>query len=129
MDQDTPMNTGFGSGTGLGSNTGSTGSAGFGTSSASDVAPGVCPTCGHNASAPGLEQFLGKLGISDDMIRNLKSSIDNMEVEEYLNTAREYLRSGSNKAASFAKENPGKVAAGVAVLAVGAGMLINSLRE
>ena len=60
---------------------------------------------------------------------NLKSSIDNMEVEEYLNTAREYLRSGRNKAASFAKENPGKVAAGVAVLAVGAGMLINSLRE
>src|SRR4051794_3829063 len=102
MDQDTPMNTGFGSntGTGFGSNTGS-GGAGFGTSSASDVAPGVCPTCGHNANAQGLEQFLGKLGISDDMIRTLKSSMDNVEVEEYLNTAREYLRSGSNKAASF----------------------------
>jgi len=109
MDQDTPMNTGF-------------------------VAPGVkpdgaCPTCGHNPNTQGLEQFLGKLGISDEMIRNLKSSIDNVEVEEYVNTAREYLRSGSSKAAAFAKENPGKVAAGVAVLAVGAGMLINSLRE
>jgi hypothetical protein len=117
MDQDTPMN------------------AGFGTTNASDnFAPGVrpdgvCATCGHNPNAQGLEQFLGKLGISDEMIRNLKSSIDSVEVEEYLNTAREYLRTGGSKAAAFAKENPGKVAAGVAVLAVGAGMLLNSLRE
>jgi len=117
MDQDTPMNTGFGA-----------------TSAGDNVAPGIkpagaCPTCGHNPNTQGLEQFLGKLGISDEMIRNLKSSIDNVEVEEYLNTAREYLKTGGSKAAAFAKENPGKVAAGVAVLAVGAGMLINSLRE
>jgi len=119
MDQETPITTGHRS---TNDNV-----AGFGTSSASDT--GICPTCGHNKSAQGLEQFLGKLGISDDMIRNLKSSMDNVEVEEYLNTAREYLRTGGNRAAAFAKENPGKVAAGVAVLAVGAGMLINSLRE
>ena len=114
MDQDTPMND--------------SGLAGFGTTSASETSD-ICPTCGHNRNAQGLEQFLGKLGISDDMIRNLKSSIDEVDLEEYLNTAREYLRTGSNRAVSFAKENPGKVAAGVAVLAVGAGMLINSLRE
>jgi hypothetical protein len=111
MDQDTPMNTGFG-----------------GTSASASDASAICPTCGHSANA-GLEQFLGKLGISDDMIRNLRSSIDNVDVEEYLNTARDYLRTGGNRAATFAKENPGKVAAGVAVLAVGAGVLINSLRE
>jgi len=110
MDQDTPMNTGFGG------------------TSASD-ASAICPTCGRSANAAGLEQFLGKLGISDEMIRNLRSSIDNVDVEEYLNTARDYLRTGGNRAAAFAKENPGKVAAGVAVLAVGAGMLLNSLRE
>ena len=89
----------------------------------------VCPTCGHNANANGLDQFLGKLGISDEMIGHLKSSMDNVDIDEYLNIARDYLRNGGNRAAAFAKENPGKVAAGVAVLAVGAGMLINSLRE
>ncbi len=121
MDQDTPMNTGFGNASG--SDNVAPGVA------PGASAPGVCPTCGHSASAKGLEQFLGKLGISDDMIKNLKTQMDNVEIDEYLNTAREYLKTGSNKAAVFAKENPGKVAAGVAVLAVGAGMLINSLRE
>ena len=91
--------------------------------------PDICPTCGHDGNSKGLDQFLGKLGISDDMINNLKSSMENVDVEQYLNTARDYLRTGGNRAATFAKENPGKVAAGVAVLAVGAGMLINSLRE
>jgi hypothetical protein len=110
MDQDTPMNSGFG------------------TSGVSD-SDGACPTCGHNRNSKSLEQFLGKLGISDDMIRNLKSSMDNVDVDEYLNVAREYLRTGTSRAANFAMENPAKVAAGVAVLAVGAGMLLNTLRE
>lgn len=118
MDQDTPLNAGIGSNTG----------AGFNTASATESSD-ICPTCGHNRNAQGLEQFLGKLGINDEMIRNLRSSMDNVDVDEYLNTAREYLRTGGNRAATFAKENPGKVAAGVAVLAVGAGMLINSLRD
>jgi hypothetical protein len=110
MDQDTPMNSGFG------------------TTSVSGT-DGICPTCGHSRNSKGLEQFLGKLGISDEMIRNLKSSMDNVDVDEYLNVARDYLRTGTSRAANFALENPAKVAAGVAVLAVGAGMLINSLRE
>jgi hypothetical protein len=122
-------------------------SAGFGTTSASDIAPGqrsgagtgtnfgsgtdtdICPTCGHNRSMKGLEQFLGKLGLSEDMVRTLRSSLDNVDLDEYLNTARDYLKTGSSKAQAFAKENPGKVAAGVAVLAIGAGMLVNSLRD
>jgi len=53
----------------------------------------------------------------------------NIDVDEYLNIARDYLRTGTSRAANYAMENPAKVAAGVAVLAVGAGMLINSLRE
>ena len=94
-----------------------------------------CPTCGvthggANAGVnKGLEQFLGRLGISDEMVSNLKSSMQNVDVEEYLNTAREYLKNGSDKATTFAKENPGKVAAGVAVLAVGAGLLISALNR
>ena len=113
-DSGTPYGGSTGTGSGIGTNTGA----------------GTCASCGQPLGGnSGLEQFLGKLGISDDMITNLKSSMQNIDVEEYLNTARDYLKSGSSKATEFAKENPGKVAAGVAVLAVGAGLLISALNR
>jgi hypothetical protein len=98
--------------------------SGFGAARASET----CDRCGQPLN-PGLEQFLGRLGISDDMINNLRSSMQNVDVEEYLNTAREYLKTNSEKAKTFAKDNPGKVAAGVAVLAVGAGLLLSALKR
>ncbi len=91
-----------------------------------------CPHCGQPMNSGinrGLEEFLGRLGISDEMIGNLKNSMQNIDVDEYLDTARQYLRSSGKKAKSFARENPGKVAAGVAVLAVGAGLLISALNR
>jgi hypothetical protein len=129
---DTPMgNTGFGSGnTGFGS--GSTPTSTGGTGSMSGASTGYCPTCGQSRNATtnsGLEQFLGRLGISEEMVTNLKTSMQNVDIEEYLNTAREYLKGGTEKATTYAKENPGKVAAGVAVLAVGAGLLISALNK
>jgi hypothetical protein len=94
----------------------------FGVSSATDT--GACPTCGHvKGSTSGLEQFLGRLGITEEMVGNLKGQFENVDVDEYMNTAREYLKDGSTKATKFAKENPGKVAAGVAALALGAGLI------
>jgi hypothetical protein len=139
--QDTPYNSGgFGAPTGFDSGTGSTGSgtgntgSDTGSSVTSSMSGGThsdtatCPTCGQSTGG-GLEQFLGRIGISDDMVNNLKSSFANVDIDEYLNTAREYLKGGSGKAQTFAKDNPGKVAAGVAVLAVGAGLLINSMRD
>ena len=82
---------------------------------------GTCTNCGqplHNHGVNrGLEQFLGRLGVTD------------ADVEQYINTAREYLQGNGEKAKEFAKENPGKVAAGVAVLAVGAGLLISALNR
>jgi len=106
---------------------------GIGTNSATET----CAHCGQPLNQNrGLEQFLGRLGISEDMITNLKSQMQNVDVEQYLDTARDYLRNASDKvkpatdkAQRYAKENPGKIAAGVAVLAVGAGLLINSLRD
>lgn len=121
------MGTGSGSGTGAGSvnsggGLGASNASGFGVSSGTDAAP--CPTCGHSkTSGTGLEQFLGRLGISDDMMNNLKGHFQNVDIDEYLNTARTYLKDGGDKASSFAKENPGKVAAGVAALALGAGLI------
>ena len=108
---------------------------GFNTSSSTDsgssMGAGTCAHCGQafNQSTGGLEQLLGRLGINDEMMKNLKSSIQNVDLDEYLNTAREYLKTRSDKATSYTRENPGKVAAGVAVLAVGAGLLISALTK
>lgn len=127
---------GFGTGT-TGSSTGSgTGSpygvtnatdrgadSGTGTGTESGTGTGTCPHCGQSLNRGGLEQFLGRLGITDDMIDNLKTQFQNVEIDEYLNTAREYLKDSSGKATTYAKENPGKVAAGVAALAFGAGLI------
>lgn len=151
MDENNPGNSGFGtagtgygttgnvgggtigSGTGTTGTTGATGGTTFGTSGTGTTGVGadaeLCPHCGQALNRGGLEQFLGRLGITNDMINNLKTGWDNVDIDEYLNTAREYLRDGSNKATRFAKDNPGKVAAGVAVLALGAGLLYNAVRD
>jgi hypothetical protein len=120
---DTPMgNTGFG--------TNATPTPGAGSGSMASAVGVYCPTCGRATATNGaLEQFLGRLGISDEMITTLKTSIEKVDIDEYLATAREYLKDGSEKATTYAKENPGKVAVGVAVLAVGAGLLISALNR
>lgn len=123
MAQDTPMSGGFGAQSGNDMNT-------AGTGSSAGIGNDVCPTCGASRNANrGLEQFLGRLGVNDEMINNLKSSMQNVDIEQYLDTARSYLKTGGDKAKSFAEENPGKVAAGAAVLAVGAGLLISALNR
>lgn len=139
MDQNNP-NSGFNTGnTGTSGGSGTMGSggtnvgtpAGFGVTSASESSgTGLCPHCGQSLKGnTGLEQFLGKLGITEDMIGNLKSQFQNVDLDEYLNTARDYLKDGSTKATAFAKENPAKVAAGVAALALGAGLIYASTRD
>lgn len=121
--QNPPTSTDFGTGS-----TGTTGSStsGFGVASATDT--GVCPTCGH-VRGGGLDHLLGRLGINEEMINNLKGQFQNVDIDEYLNTAREYLKDGSNKATAYAKENPGKVAAGVAALALGAGLIYAATKK
>ena len=95
--------------------------AGPGTTNATDS--GICPTCGQPTTRAGLEQFLSRLGVTEEMVNNLKTQFQNVDIDEYLNTAREYLKNTSNKAQTYAKDNPGKVAAGVAALALGAGLI------
>lgn len=121
----------FGTGTtgstgGTGSMTGGsdapTGTGGYNVSSGTDT--GRCEHCGQSLrGGAGLEQLLGRLGINDEMIENLKGQFQNVDIDEYLNTARDYLKTGSTKASTYAKDNPGKVAAGVAALALGAGLI------
>jgi hypothetical protein len=112
--------TGTGMSSGGGMSTGSGTVSAFGASSAAEA---NCPHCGQSMKSGGLEQFLGRLGINDEMMNNLKGQFQNVDIDEYLNTAREYLKNSGNKAGSYAKENPGRVAAGVAALALGAGLI------
>lgn len=125
MDQENPTNTDWGTPGNSGSMGGGTTDTPLGVSSATDS--GVCPTCGH--SKAGLEQLLGRLGITEEMINSLKGQFQNVDLDEYLNSAKTYLKDGSDKATSFAKENPGKVAAGVAALALGAGLIYAATRD
>jgi hypothetical protein len=142
MDQNDNVTPG-GFGTSSGGTTGATGSgtntfgsgatdvaSNFNVSSASETT-GTCATCGQSLRSgnTGLEQFLGRLGITDDMVSNLKGQFQNVDIDEYLNTARDYLKDGSSKASSYAKENPGKVAAGVAALALGAGLIFAAVNR
>jgi hypothetical protein len=122
MDENPNIGPNFGS-TNFGSTAGTDTptSGGFNASRATDS--GVCPTCGQSTNRAGLDQFLGRLGITEDMVNNLKSQFANVDIDEYLNTARDYLKNTGDKAQSYAKENPGKVAAGVAALALGAGLI------
>lgn len=99
----------------------STSRGGFGTQSGTDT--DICPHCGQSTGGGGLEQFLGRLGITGDMVNNLKGQFQNVDIDEYMNTARDFLKNNGGKAGTYAKENPGKVAAGVAALALGAGLL------
>jgi hypothetical protein len=128
MDQDNPVGSNFGSaGSGGGGSMSSGGNGGIGGSGGNDGpnAPSessICPTCGQSTSR-GFETFLAKIGITSEMIDGLKGQWQSVDLDEYMNTAREYLKDGSSKATSYAKENPGKVAAGVAALAVGVGLI------
>ena len=68
------------------------GSAGTGSGLGTSTGAGTCASCGQPlGGSSGLEQFLGKLGISEDMITNLKSSMQTIDVEEYLNRLNEAL--------------------------------------
>jgi hypothetical protein len=132
----TPDTRGAGVGT-RGLEDGSTGSisstSGFNVTSASDngTASAICESCGQTLGGGnrGLEQFLGRLGISEEMIDNLRSQFQNVDIDEYLATARTYLKDGSTRASSYAKENPAKVAAGVAALALGAGLIFAAVNR
>lgn len=98
--------------------TSGTGSMAGGSSMAGGVTE-TCPHCGQAMSKGGVEEMLAKL----------KSQFQNVDIDEYMNTAREYLKTGSTKATTFAKENPAKIAAGAAAIALGAGLLYAAMHR
>src|SRR5437870_3388922 len=68
--------------------TGPTGMTSSETTPMKSTTGGICPECGQPLGGNrGLEQFLGKLGISEEMIDNLRTQMQNVDIDEYLNTA------------------------------------------
>jgi hypothetical protein len=135
--------TGMSSGGGMTTGSGGTssdlgGSSGFGVTSGSDLLGGSAgggdlgggSTAGTGSTGSTGEEFcahcgqsLNKGGGIEGLLNGLRSQLGNVDVDEYLNTAREYLKGSSNKVTTYTKENPAKVAAGVAALALGAGLI------
>jgi hypothetical protein len=84
---------------------------------------GICRQCGHPLQSSGFEEILGSLGITEEMVSSLKIQLQNLDVGEYLNVAREYLKPSDETIPLYVKENPAKVAVGFAALALGAGLV------
>ncbi len=76
-----------------------------------------------------LDGLLGSLGVNSEMLGKVKETLSKVDVDEYLSTAREYMKASSGKARDFAKDNPGKLLAGLAVITVGAGLLFGTLNK
>jgi hypothetical protein len=68
--------------------------------------------------------MLAKLGISDEAIAKMRSSLENLDFEAYFGQAKEYLTRNATKARDYAKENKKTVAAAVGAVALAAGVLI-----
>jgi hypothetical protein len=102
---------------------------GTGTQSTSpQYEPHPCPTCGEQHAAgtteAGFEAMLGKLGLSDDAIAKMRTSLENLDMEAYFNHAKEYLGRQAVKARDYTREHKAAVGAAVGVAAVAAGVLI-----
>jgi hypothetical protein len=91
--------------------------------------PEVCPQCGRPLKGAGLEEFLGRFGITDEVLSNVSGQLENVGIEEYLNTARECLKQSVDNVRLYVKENPAKAAVAVAVLALGASLVWSSAQQ
>lgn len=67
----------------------------------------------HGPGIRGGWRFLKKVGFEDSEIESLRLRMESLDVEGSWNRARDYAR-----------QNPGKVLGGVAVLLLGAGLLV-----
>jgi len=111
-----PIGSGSGGFSGGGGTSGGGGAGGGSTAdSGASAAEEYCAHCGQSLNK-------GGAGI-EGLLNSLRSQLGNVDVDEYLSTAREYLKGSSTKVTTYTRDNPAKVAAGVAALALGAGLI------
>lgn len=101
----------------------------FGATNASDTVE-RCDSCGQTLNqSEGVEALLAKIGLNEQMLTKVREALGDLDLEEQLRSVKTYLSDSTGKAKDYAKANPGKVAGGIAALAIGAGLLVNSLRD
>lgn len=116
--------------------------AGFGVTDASDLsASGTssdtkttsresheCTHCGQShvkgSDLQGFDKILGSVGINEQAIQKMRESLENLDLDGYFTQAKEYFGDSATKAKSFAKDHKAIIGAALAVVAVGAGVLI-----
>lgn len=77
----------------------------------------------------GIVSVLEKFGVGESQINAVRDTLKNVNIDQQLDRAKEQVTDSLNKARVYAKQNPGAVLAGVAVLAIGAGLLAASVKK
>jgi hypothetical protein len=118
-----------------GSTTGTTGTGSTGTTSGSEAfsssensALGSSSMADSGMSA-GIVSVLEKFGVGENQINAVRETLKNVNIDQQLDKAKETVTESLTKARGYAKQNPGAVLAGVAVLVIGAGLLAASMKK
>ncbi len=88
-------------------------------STTKDTEAATCNQCGQSVPAG---SFI------ESLLEIVRSQFTNADIDEYLETAREYLKASSDKVSAYTRENPAKVTS-VAALALGAGLVYSATRR
>lgn len=67
--------------------------------------------------------ILERFGVGEPQVNAVREALKNVNVDQQLDRAREQVNDSINKAKQYARQNPGAVLAGVAVLVIGAGLI------
>lgn len=123
--------SGFGvtEGSDLGGSSGrSAGGLSTGDSLGSDIESHECSHCGSQhvkgSETQGFDKILNAVGINDQAIQKMRESLENLDLDSYFTQAKEYLGESATKAKSYAKDHKSIIGTALAVVAVGAGVLI-----
>ena len=90
-------------------------SSSFGTTEANETAAG-----GFSASVVNL---LERFGVDESQLNSVRDTLKNVNLDQSLERAKETVTDSIGKAREYAKKNPAAVAAGLAVLVIGAGLI------
>lgn len=89
-----------------------------------------CAHCGHShtkqTETQGFDKILGTVGLNEEAIRKMRESLENLDLDGYFAQAKEYLGGSAEKAKNYAKDHKAVIGAALAIVAVGAGVLIAS---
>jgi len=95
---------------------------GFGTSSTGRSTESNYGTSKEDTKS--FESVLKDLGIPEQSIVKMRESIENLDIEGYFNQAKDFLKDATFKAKAAVKDNKAIVAGALAVVTIGAGVLL-----